>query len=185
MALIDASYFFGPLLIAQKSDSSVSSSLSSFIDQYEEELLTDLFGYELYKAYKTGIAVAPTPDAKWTSIRDGKEYTNRSGILTRWKGLKFTDGAAKKSLIANYVYWHWMRNEATATTGTGEKVANAQNASNASGYRKMVDAWNQMVRWNWELVEFLLSHPDDYPEFLKHYSRIPLSILKNQNLFNI
>lgn len=185
MALIDASYFFGPLLIAQKSDSSVAGSLSLFIDEYEEKLLSDLLGYELYKAYKAGIAVLPTPDPKWTAIRDGLEYTNRLGVLTKWKGLKFQDGTAKKSLIANYVYWHWMQNEASYTTGTGEKVAGNQNAVNASPVPKMVSAWNQMVDWNRELVEFLLSREADYPEFQEQYSRVPRGLVKYQNVFGI
>jgi hypothetical protein len=185
MATIDASYFFGELNVAQKSDSSVGGSLSIFIDEHEERLLTGLFGYELYKAYKTGIAVLPTPDPKWTDIRDGKEYTNRSGILTKWKGLKFTDGTAKKSLVANYVYWHWMQNEISVTTGTGEKVASNQNAINAPSAVKMVRAWNQMVNWINELIEFLLTKKSDYPEFQTHYSRIPRNLLRKQNTFSI
>lgn len=185
MALIDASYFFGPLLIAQKSDSSVASSLSLFIDEHEERLLSDLLGYELYKAYNAGIAVTPTPDAIWTDLRNGVEYTNRAGRLAKWKGLIFQDGAAKKSLIANYVYWHWMADQTTSTMGTGEKVATNQNAVNADASRKMVSAWNQMVYWNWELIEYLLSRPDDYPAFRDYYSRIPCSIVRKQNAFGI
>lgn len=184
MATIDATYFFAENLIAQKSD--VSGSLLMFMEEYEEKLLTDLLGYQLYKAYKTGIAVLPTPDAKWTALLNGLEYTNRSSILTKWKGLKFTDGTtAKKSLIANYVYWHWMQNETTISTGTGEKVADNQNAINASAKNKMIRAWNQMVCWNLELIEFLLTKESDYPEFINHYGRIPRNILKTQNMFDI
>lgn len=182
MALIDSTYFFAELLVAQKSDSSVSSSLTMFIDEHEKRLLNDLLGYELYKAYAVGI-LATTQ--KYIDIRDGKEYTNRSGILSKWVGLKFTDGTAKKSLIANYVYWHWMQNEVTITTGTGEKVAASQNAVYANAGNKMRRAWNQMVDWNRELAEFLLSNQTDYPEFVTHYSRITISLLKKQNLLGI
>jgi hypothetical protein len=186
MATIDSSYFFGPLTIPQKSDAAVSSSLTWLINELEPKLLTDLLGYELYKTYAAGIAVLPTPDAKWTDLRDGKEYTNRSSILTKWKGLKYTEGTtAKKSLIANYVYWHWMEKEASASTGTGEKVPNAQNAVNTSPIHKMVRAWNEMVCMNFELIEFLLSNQSTYPEFVNHYGRIPRTILKKQNAFGI
>lgn len=182
MATIDSTYFFGSVLIPQKSESSVVSNLNWFIDQHEERLLTDLLGYELYKAYKAGILASTQ---KYIDIRDGKEYTNRSGILTKWKGLKFTDGTAKKSLIANYVYWHWMENEASITTGTGEKVSKAQNAWDATPVYKMVKAWNEMVEWNWELIEFLLTKESDYPEFTLHYPRIPKSIVRKQNVLGI
>lgn len=284
--LIDISFFFGELNIAQKTES--AGSLGLFIDEMEPRLLTDLLGYEQYKAYATGIA-AGSPAAKWLAIRDGKEYTNRAGHLTYWPGLRFTksgssiapiteivrfldpiqfkigDGgtltpvagtirytntildnvpkhridifrneygvlfpdrhftkvttddffeliapdqfgpeeeftvkitveenasttisaAVKKSLVANYVYWHWMADQATVTTGTGEKASAAANAVDASPARKMVRAWNQMVKWNLELVEFLLSNPADYPEFQNYYSRIPRELLKYQNTFGI
>ena len=180
--LIDISFFFGEVNIAQKSDA--AGSLGLFIDEMEPRLLTDLLGYELWKAYTTGIA-AGSPDAKWLAIRDGKEYTNRAGYLTFWNGLKFTKGGIKKSLIANYIYWHWMADQATVTTGTGEKTPAAANAVDASPARKMVRAWNQMVCWNLELIEFLLSNPTDYPEFQSYYSRIPCSLLKKQNVFGI
>jgi hypothetical protein len=181
MATIDSTYFFAELNIAQKTDN--AASITMFIDEHEEQLLTNLLGYALYKAYKAGI-LASTPI--YTDIRDGKEYTNRSGILTKWKGLKFTDGnTAKKSLIANYVYWHWMQNEVTVTTGSGEKRTNNQNSVDASAAHKMTRAWNQMVKWNWELIEFLLSNESSYPEFIDHYSRIPISILKKQNVLGI
>lgn len=180
--LIDISFFFGELNVAQKTES--AGSLGIFIDEMEPRLLTDLLGYELYKAYTTGIA-AVTPDAKWLAIRDGKEYTNRSGHLTYWDGLIFTKGTAKKSLIANFVYWHWMADQSTVTTGTGEKASAAANAVDVSPARKMVRAWNQMVKWNCEFVEFLLSNPTDYPEFQNYYGRIPADLLKYQNTFGI
>lgn len=183
MATIDATYFFAELNIAQKAD--VAASLTMFIDEHEEKLLTDLLGYELYKLYKAGIAVLPTPDAKWTAIRDGKEYTNRSGVLTKWKGLRFSDGTAKKSLIANYVYWHWLQNAAYTTTASGEKTVKTGGAVEASPVYKMVRSWNQMVDWNKELVEFLLTNDTDYPEFQNQYGRIPRSILRKQNVLGI
>lgn len=184
MATIDSTYFFGPVLIPQNSDSAVSGSLQLFIDTKEPELLRQLLGYELHKAYTAGIA-AGSPDAKWIAIRDGKEYTNRQGYLDKWRGLKFTDGTGKKSPIANYVYWHWMENEATVTTGTGEKKAANQNAVDASPAVKMVRAWNEMIDMNWELIEFLLSNQSDYPEFINYFFRIPRSIIIKQNVVGI
>jgi hypothetical protein len=165
MALIDTSYFYWDLSIAQIADAAVSNTVQKFIDRLEPKLLTDLFGYELYKKYLDGISAGTQ---KYVDIRDGKEYTNRAGKLTKWRGLR--EVTLKQSLIACYVYWHYQRNEATTTTGTGEKTQNAQNAVSASPRWKLVRAWNQMVEWNCELVEFLLSMEADYPEFLYHYS---------------
>lgn len=180
MATIDASYFFGPLLIAQKTDN--AGSIQWLINDLEPTLLRAIMGYELYKAYTAGITASTQ---KYLDIRDGKEYETRADIPTKWNGLAFTQGDSKKSLIANYVYWHWMEKDASVSTGTGEKVANAQNAVNASPGPKMVRAWNEMVVMIEELCEFLLSNETDYPEFQNQYSRIPCSLLKKQNLFGI
>lgn len=187
MPTIDASYFFAELSIAQKSDN--VNGILMFINEHEEKLLTDLMGYELYKAYKVGIA-AGSPDAKWTAIRDGLEYTNRSNYLTKWRGLAFTDGTgsgqAKKSLIANYVYWYWMQDNATVSTANGEKGAKINAiAADLTPVNKQVRAWNQMVDWNCELVEFLLTKVDDYPEFQNYFGRIPFNLLKKTNAFGI
>jgi hypothetical protein len=180
--IIDDTYFFGDLTIAQKSDPAVNSSLSEYIAECEDRLLTELLGYELYKAFK---AWNGTADGVYKDLRDGKEYTGRSGYDTKWKGLKFSAGASKKSLIANYVYWHWMFNQASDSTGTGEKVADNQNAVNSSAVPKMIRAWNQMVEWNRELLDFLLSLPDAYPEFQTYYGRMPWKLLSKQNVLGI
>lgn len=182
--IIDTTYFYGELSIAQITDASISGTVTRFINQYEPKILMDLFGYELYKNYKAGIDAT---DQKYVDIRDGKEYTNRAGKLTKWRGLKETITAPVtgppavagqyQSLIANYVYYHYIRNEVSATTGTGEKTLNAQNAATASPRFKLARAWNQMVDWNCELVEFLLANETDYPEFLYHYSNRALQNL--------
>ena len=186
MPTIDHTYFFAELSIAQKAD--VANSLLMFINEHEERLLTDLLGYELYKAYKTGIA-EPTPAAKWTEIRDGAEYTSRSGYLTKWKGLILIYGSgavkSKKSLIANYVYWHWMSNNQTVSTGSGEKAAANQAAEFVPVAPKMIRAWNQMVDWNRMLIDYIVSKWDTYPEFHNYYGRLPEELFKKQNLFGI
>jgi hypothetical protein len=164
MPIIDTSYFYGDLSIAQIENEAVEANVKRFIKQYEPELLTELFGYELYKNYLAGVAT----EQKYKDILNGKEYTNRAGKLSKWNGLKNT--TLSQSPIANYLYYWYLRDQASVTTGTGEKTANAQNASNASPRTKMARAWNQMVKWNCELVEFLLSNQSDYPEFLNHYS---------------
>lgn len=184
MATIDSSYFFDHLLIPQSSDATVASSIQRLIDSKEPELLTQMLGYELNKAYTAGIG-AGSPLAKWTDLRDGKEYTTRQGYVTKWRGLKFTDGSKKKSLIANYVYWYWMEGNATVTTGTGEKVADNVNAISVSPGQKMANAWNEMVYMIRELYEFLLSNPADYPEFQDYWYRVPTYLITPVNTMNI
>lgn len=174
MALIDTSYFYGDLSIAQITEDSVDTVVKRFIALYEPEVLTNLMGYELYKNYLAGVTAGTQ---KYKDVRDGKEYTNRMGRLSKWRGLKQKLGSDSFSLVANYVYFQYIKDQASSTTGTGEKISNAQNAIGTSPRFKMVRAWNQMARWNWELVEFLLSNQSDYPEFLTHYCCLELKAL--------
>lgn len=176
--LIDTSFFYGDLSIAQITDAPVANAVNRVINEREPELLLAFFGYELYKNYLAGIT-ANTP--KYIYLRDGNEFTNifRAGKLDKWRGLKETVVAPVtgppavagqyRSLIANYVYCRYMENNATQTTGTGEKKSNAQNAVDASPRGKIARAWNQMVTWNIELMHFILSNQADYPEFLSYY----------------
>lgn len=165
--IVDASYFYGDLVIAQTSQPAVLSSLNRFISQYEPKYMGEMLGYAIYKDFKDN----PT-DQKWTDLVDGAEYTNQYGTLSRWQGLKrevlapvpydagppeiqAVDGQYQ-SPIANYVYYWYLRNNATTTAGGGETTNNVSIPTSPDG--KLARAWNEMVEWNRELIEFFYSN---------------------------
>lgn len=167
MATIDNTYFFGELSLAYPDTSAGTANLQQIIDSREAELLQRLFGYNMYAAWLTALAVVgdPTPalEQRFIDLRDGKEYTNQSGVLTKWPGLRFTVGTSKKSLIANFVYWHELADNYTFTTGSSEKKTDL--AINANPESKMIRAWNEMVHWNFLLNAFLVDKIETYPEY--------------------
>lgn len=165
--IIDSTFFFGELDLPQLSQAANANGFQWLIDEHEPRMLTDLLGYTLYKNFLAGITVG---DQKYKDIRDGLEYTNRYGILTKWRGLSYTLGSAKKSPIANYVYYQYMNIKISSTTGTGEANAKTQNATSTSPILKMVAAWNEMVKMNLELMDFLLTKQSTYPEFVLYYN---------------
>lgn len=77
-------------------------------------------------------------------------------------------GSAKKSLIANYVYFHWQDDQQTQTVGLGEVATKAENAVQVSAQNKMIRAWNEMIDWVWEMVCFIESNRASYPEWDDH-----------------
>ena len=172
MASIDKTYFFGELILSGVQDTEGAAALQLVIDSREDELLNKLLGYELNKAYQAALLleVGPTPgpaillEQRFLDLREGKEYTNGSGVLVKWPGLRFTVGTMKKSLIANYVYWNYVRDNHTFTTGSGEKKSPL--AINALPTAKLVRAWNEMVDWNYQLFDFLNFYPVIYPEYV-------------------
>src|SRR5678809_1036278 len=141
--LIDSTYFIRDLSIGQGENATVQAVLVSFIDKYEQKYLLELMGYNFKKLYDTGIT-ANTPI--YTDIRDGKEYTNRYGVLDRWRGLR--DVTAKTSPIANYCYYWYERQGISKTMGDGEFILKPENKLAVSPVTKMARAWNEMVCWN-------------------------------------
>lgn len=157
--IIDTSFFYGNLEIAQIANAEVSNTVGMYIKQYEPRYLELLLGYPFYNA---------SPDlTTYPLLLNGHEYTNVNGELTKWQGLKWADGTLKKSPIANYIYFHYMRDHGfTHTTGTGEKTAKNQNADNASPWPKMCRAWNEMVMFNKYFYSYVLSNVATYPLYV-------------------
>lgn len=83
---INSSYFIGDLNIPHTSSPEVAATLNTLISQREKEYLTRLLGYELYKAFTTGMAQA-TPAQRYLDILLGQEYTGFDGKLRKWCGL--------------------------------------------------------------------------------------------------
>lgn len=159
--IIDTSYFKGDLQIAQLAQQAVSAKATKYIDTYEPELLEKALGYELCKAFTDGLTADPA-DARWVALRDGAEYTDRNGDLTKWDGFK---NAKKLSPIANYVYYHILCNDATWTTGSGEVTPNNENAKRESPTTKISAAWNNMVNMLCRMRGYLDANKVLYPEW--------------------
>lgn len=118
--LIDKTFFVGDLDVAQVSQANVEAELVAYITRLEPEYLNLLMGSALAAAFVAGIAGAP--------------YLELAPVVKRG--------------IACYVYFHYMRQKATVSTGTGEKVAKAANSIDATPYFKAARAWNEMVMFN-------------------------------------
>lgn len=175
MALIDSSYFVGPINIPNTNKTEVSERLQWFIDEYEAELLEEILGYELYKEFSEGITdfdpdgSNPTIEGRWLSLLEGGEYV-WNGRLKKFNGLLYEKGDTKLSLIANYVYWNWIRDQHTQTVGLGEVKATAENAENTNPAFKLIKAWNDMSKDIYALYEYLQSNQQNYNSGLSSVS---------------
>ena len=177
--IIDTSYFEGDLSIGQISSPAVIASVNLFIKKYEDEFLAKLLGYPLFKLFKAGIA-AETPDQRYLDIKTGVEY-EYSGHLNKWRGLTFESDGLKRSPIANYVYWFYMKDNASFTMGAGEVKPENSTSENVSPKLKMIRAWNEMAHMNRELAQMIIARRDVYPEYMPVYS----GIFKTVNEFGI
>lgn len=155
--LVTDKYFKGELLIPNLESNGLGISgsiclaniqtLDDLINKYEPLFLTKLLGNTLCDEFLKGIG-EPEPLTKWQLLKEM--------LVNEDKHL---------SPIANYVYYWFMRNEATKTTGVGETVGQANNAAIVSADAKMIRAWNEMTDSLTAIVSFLDAHRADYPDF--------------------
>lgn len=80
-------------------------------------------------------------------------------------------GDSKQSLIANYVYYWYVRKMVTQTTTVGEVKTKTENATRVIPSGKMERAWNEMVEWVHEMYCFLETRATDYPYLVREYDR--------------
>jgi hypothetical protein len=182
MPLIDRSYFIGEINIPNTSTTAIGELLDWFIEKYEPELLTDVLGYELYKAFSTGLE-EDAIEQKWTDLLEGKEYTDISNKIRKWNGL--IDEDKKLSLIANYVYYRFIQNNTTQTASMGEVKSVNENAIIASPSVKLVKSWNEMSKNILELKDFLDANKEEYPEWENHSVWCVLNKFRMTNVFGI
>lgn len=144
-----------------------------------------------YLYVTNGLADPTKMDQRWVDLLNGKEYIGLDARRHKWQGFiaAIDDTTPKKSIIANYVYYYWMRNNATHTTGTTEVVANAENAINVSNNAKAMSAWNEMVDWLHEMIWFLdTANAYDYNYYPGWWLQNRYYLLKKYkkiNLFNL
>jgi hypothetical protein len=108
-------------------------------------------------------------------------YIYKSATLA----INTSTGTSKQSLIANYVYYWYMRNNNTQSASTGETKGKHENADWASVALKMKKAWNEMSQWVCELVYFLNAKRDDYTEWADQDVWCMLKKFRPINEFNI
>ena len=140
MSLIDSTYFFGEISLPGGSLEGDLADIDDYIEVYEKEALLDLLGYTLYKDF-----IANPTDTRWTRFSAGYEYSidfMGETHLVKWNGL-VNDEAV--SLLAYYIYYKYVEFHVTHTSGFGELLQKAENASKISVTQKRVNAWNRFI----------------------------------------
>jgi hypothetical protein len=185
--LIDRTYFVGEINIPNTTTAAIGGLLDVFIEKYEKKFLTEVLGYELYKAFTDGLAEVTVED-KWIDLRDGIEYTDSSGKTRFYPGLISAISGpvtVETSPIANYVYYWFARNAHSQTATMGEVKSKNENADVHSPALKMTRAWNEMSAWTCELKDYLDNKKDIYPAWESQDVWCMMRSFRPINEFNI
>jgi hypothetical protein len=154
MSQIDETYFQKGLTYIPNTigtgafQEAVINNVKNYIARFEPVFLKDLLGDDLYDAYIAGISVLPTPAARWTALRS-----------------QLLDSTNKISPIANFVYYHFQKNQQTQTTQSGDKKTNSPGMENSINSDKVCAAWNEMVKKCADIYDWLEENKATYPEW--------------------
>ena len=159
MSLVNVSDFIGRYTIAQTEQPNVAAVVQQYIDRYETEYLKKVLGVTMYINYKAGITAS---NPIYTALRDGDNYTDYYGETMFYEGLK--------QPILNYIYFHYLRDNVTFTTGSGEKEIQKGHA--VSSIEKQVRAWNEMVAVNKKLRWYLYSKAVTFGNIIWYYNEM-------------
>lgn len=153
--------------------------LNNLIGKCEPEFLKAILGYELYVLYIAGVDAV---NADYMAILNGATYTDIYGVTQKWEG--FTKG---NNPIANYTYCHYVADGNTKVFNDTVRKAKNENSDAAPIDDKIIPAWNEMVRMNFKLHEYLVANQAKFPKYvgLTHdvYYYNPNCIHENQELF--
>lgn len=150
MYIIDESYFTDKFRIPNTSEIDVSGSTDSFqhwIDREARLCLQDALGNVLFAEFDSYIVngvIDPGAPQKWLDLVNGKTYTYQSKQYT-WKGLSFTEGVYKGSLLTPFVYCKWLEFQLSKQSGMGEIRGSAANAMSGNSTHRYVSIWNSFV----------------------------------------
>lgn len=151
---IDKTYFIRDILIPNiATDTDISDVVDTYIVEYQEKILMDLLGSDLYYAFESGLLEDPVPQ-KWLNLRDGATYTinyNGEDFTVKWKGFK---NSVKISLLSYFTYFYYVRSEHVSLTGIGATVSDTENGQVVLPNNKIIAAYNKGVELYGQPLQF-------------------------------
>lgn len=154
--IIDKTYFKGNLRVANVQEDLTplgsrtgnQPDLDEYIEKYEVEIMLNALGYKEYKSFIDSFEPDGTLKAgaeqRWVDLVNGKDYTS-NGVELKWRGLRYVLGSQKYSLIAEYVFYFFLREQSRTFAGVGMVREKAKAAENESAIPRLADAWNDFV----------------------------------------
>lgn len=173
MYIIDESYFTDKIRIPNQSEIDVTGSNESFdrwIDREARLCLQGALGSVLFADFDSNVVngVYQPGVAKWDRLVNGHTYTKNSKTF-KWKGLVFTEGLYKGSLLAFFTYCKWLEFQLSYQSGIGEVRGNAANSMSANSTHRYVALWNSFM----EMYQGQYEVTNTLPYSYSYYKGVP------------
>lgn len=162
--IVNKSDFIGRYALAI----SVSDTIDSYIELYEEPYLIDMMGYDLFQLFKTNlIAGSGTPTDPFLVIFNAFYKTNQC-IDYSSKGIK--------DMLLGFIFWEYVRGEKVQQGMNGAVAIDTDTASNVS-MTFLYRFYNDAIKSYSAIQYYLLLNKDvDYPEFAGQQKNIAWAV---------
>lgn len=149
MYIIDNTYFIKDTSIPNvvELQSATNTGLDLYIDEYVRLLLKRALGQVLFTEFDAFIVNGSLPNTapqKWQDLINGVVYV-KDGKSYKWQGLIYTEGLFKASLLADFTFYHWLKENISSITGIGEVRIEAKNAAAVNSNQRLVTVWNRFL----------------------------------------
>lgn len=152
----------------------IDTKLNEYIDQVQEDYLTDLLGHTLYDDFHTGLEVVPPAaiEQKWLDLRDGQTYGTSPNVY-KFKGVK--------TMLKYFTYYEYMRYAEVKNTKNGQRTPDGTNsvAAGSIGKSQIRRMYNKGIAIYHDAILFINdknSPSEIYPDLL-HTKKNPISII--------
>ncbi len=150
MYIIDETYFIDETNVPNTLElqGGEKDALMRYIDGKVRLFLQQTLGFDNFTALDSNVTSGVLNVGalqKWKNLVDGCTYVI-DGTNYRWKGLKYTEGTDKTSILAHYVYCYWIKGNVSFMSGVGEIRAEAKNAINVNSTQTYVETYNEFVK---------------------------------------
>jgi hypothetical protein len=141
-----------------------SDQFDYFLLKYEKVILVKLLGFDLYKAFITGVGEV-TPLQKWTDLQNGKEYEDydENNVLV------YKEYSGIVECLKYFIYFFISDSIQSELTITGEVSAKNENSNLTSPISRAVGIWNSGIEEVFKCKDFIeVSNETDestYPNF--------------------
>lgn len=146
--LIDETYFVRDKHISNVNELNSQSrkEIKGYISKYARLFLRNTLSSVLFGELESHVVnneLGEYAPEKWQHLVKGHVYTV-NGVEYTWTGL-IEEELFKDSIIADFVYHHWYKDNVSFASGVGEVVLKAKNATNVSCTQEYVNSWNRFV----------------------------------------
>lgn len=132
-----------------------TTKLSEYIDRYEDQILIELFGKELFDLWETGISGS---DPIYEALRDPFTEQLTSGEIIHSRGTI--------DMITGFVYFYYLRDQFVQQTSNGAVKNSGENSDKADMFTSgLTLRYNEAVETYQAIQAYIIENYSDYPEF--------------------